>query len=81
MMKPNILSHSTRHTSSQKLMHRFFSNSSRVLRNGDFTGTIAILGGIRRFSDSKKKRFSRKMTPSEYFVFFDRKEVSTKAKE
>jgi hypothetical protein len=58
-MKRNILSHSTHHTTPHHAMDRFFLFFP-MLRKIVFTGNIAILGGIQRFSNSNKT-FSHKL--------------------
>jgi hypothetical protein len=77
-MEWNILSHSTHHTTGHKVTHRFFFLFFSLSRKPVFTGTLAILGCIHRFSNSNKT-FSQKLnTDSESAQKTESNEVSFK---
>jgi len=60
-----ILSHSTHHTTPHHATDHFFSFSFLVLRKIVFTGILAILGVIQRFSTSNKTISHKLITDSE----------------
>jgi hypothetical protein len=77
-MESIILSHSIHHTNCHQITHPFFFLFFLSSRKIVFTGDIAILGGIQRFSNLSKT-FSRKLnTDSESAQKTESNEVSFK---